>query len=135
MPSKSKSKKSSRKKSQNPLEPVFRKTPRSFRIGGSVLPKRDLGRFVRWPRYIRIQRQRKVLKQRLKTPPAINQFSVTLDKNQATEAMKLFNKYRRSLPRIRRSASAPSAPRKPPLQCRRLELWPWCTLASTTSRP
>lgn len=56
--------------------------------------KRDLGRFVRWPKYIRIQRQRKVLKQRLKTPPAINQFNTTLDKNQAIETMKLFNKYR-----------------------------------------
>lgn len=99
MPSKSKSSSSkkassSRKKSANPLEPVFKKNPRSFRIGGSIMPKRDLGRFVRWPKYIRIQRQRKVLKERLKTPPAINQFSVTLDKNQATEAMKLFNKYR-----------------------------------------
>ncbi|KAI3878235.1 hypothetical protein MKX03_005064 [Papaver bracteatum] len=31
--------------------------------------------------YIRIQRQRRILKQRLKVPPALNQFTKTLDKN------------------------------------------------------
>ena len=44
-------------------------------------PKRDLTRFVRWPKYIRLQRQRKILYQRLKVPPAINQFTQTLDKH------------------------------------------------------
>lgn len=55
---------------------------------------RDLSRFVKWPRYVRIQRQRKILYQRLKVPPAINQFSKALDKNQATELFKLLAKYR-----------------------------------------
>ncbi|CAM9805765.1 unnamed protein product, partial [Phaeothamnion confervicola] len=54
---------------------------------------RDLSRFVKWPRYIRIQRQRKILCQRLKVPPSINQFATTLDKNQATELFKLMAKY------------------------------------------
>lgn len=79
------------------MEHIFKKTPKNFRIGGDVLPqKRDVGRFVRWPRYIRIQRQKKVLLQRLKTPPAIHQFSseFCLDKNQATELFRLLNKYR-----------------------------------------
>lgn len=49
---------------------------------------------MRWPRYVRIQRQKKILLQRLKVPPAINQFSHTLDKNQATEVFRLFYKYR-----------------------------------------
>jgi large subunit ribosomal protein L7Ae len=40
--------------------PLFKKDPKSFRIGGDIRVKRDLGRFVRWPKYIRIQRQRKV---------------------------------------------------------------------------
>lgn len=44
-------------------------------------PPRDLTRFVRWPKYIRLQRQRQVLYQRLKVPPAINQFTQTLDKH------------------------------------------------------
>jgi len=55
---------------------------------------RDLSRFVKWPRYVRIQRQRKILYQRLSIPPAINQFGFTLQKNQATELFKLLSKYR-----------------------------------------
>lgn len=49
---------------------------------------------VKWPRYIRIQRQRKILYQRLKVPPSINQFSKTLDKNVATDLFKMLLKYR-----------------------------------------
>ncbi|CAM9796363.1 unnamed protein product, partial [Laminaria digitata] len=56
-------------------------------------PKVDLSRVVKWPRYIRLQRQRKILVQRLKVPPSINQFSKTLDKNQATELLKVLMKY------------------------------------------
>lgn len=48
---------------------------------------------MRWPRYVRLQRQKKILLQRLKVPPAINQFSRTLDKNQASELFKLLVKY------------------------------------------
>lgn len=50
-------------------------------------------RYVKWPAYVRLQRQRAVLKRRLKVPPAINQFSQTLDKNTASQLFKLFNKY------------------------------------------
>ena len=48
-------------------------------IGGDIQPKRDLGRFVRWPKYIKLQRQKRILYQRLKVPPSINQFTQTLD--------------------------------------------------------
>lgn len=76
--------------------PLFQKNPKSFRIGGDVRPKKDLGRFVRWPKYIRIQRQRKILHERLKVPPAINQFKEgVLAKNEAVELFKLLNNYRR----------------------------------------
>ena len=61
---------------------LFEKNPRNFRIGGDIQPKRDLTRFVKWPKYIRIQRQKRILLTRLKVPPAINQFSKTIDKNQ-----------------------------------------------------
>jgi len=74
--------------------PLFEKRTRNFGIGGNILPPRDLSRFVRWPRYIRLQRQRRVLYSRLKVPPAINQFTRTLDKNTATELFKLLHKYR-----------------------------------------
>ncbi|CAI5723982.1 unnamed protein product [Peronospora destructor] len=73
--------------------PLFVSTPKNFRKGGDIQPKRDLSRFVRWPRYIRLQRQRKVLYQRLKVPPSINQFSNTLEKNVATDLFKLLLKY------------------------------------------
>jgi large subunit ribosomal protein L7Ae len=43
---------------------------------------------------VRIQRQKKILLQRLKIPPAINQFTKTLDKNQAAELFKLLGKYK-----------------------------------------
>ncbi|QSL66986.1 hypothetical protein MERGE_001373 [Pneumocystis wakefieldiae] len=78
-------------KSKNPL---FEKKPKNFSIGQDIQPKRDLTRFVKWPRYVQIQRQRRILSMRLKVPPAIYQFSSTLDKNVALELFKLLNKYR-----------------------------------------
>ncbi|RLN33252.1 hypothetical protein C2845_PM03G35130 [Panicum miliaceum] len=61
--------------------PLFEKRPKQFGIGGALPPKKDLHRFVKWPKVVRIQRQRRILKQRLKVPPALNQFTGTLDKN------------------------------------------------------
>lgn len=52
-----------------------------------------MSRYVRWPKYVRLQRQKKILVQRLKVPPAIQQFKKTLDKNQASELFKLLVKY------------------------------------------
>ena len=49
---------------------------------------------MKWPEYIRLQRQKKILSLRLKVPPALSQFQNTLDKNTAAQALKLFNKYR-----------------------------------------
>jgi len=81
-------------KAATQANPLFPARPKSFRIGGDVRPNgRDLSRFVRWPRYVRIQRQKKILLQRLKVPPALNQFTKTLDKNQAAELFKLLVKY------------------------------------------
>lgn len=51
-----------------------------FPKGQNVQPKRDLSRFVRWPKYIRVQRHKAILQKRLKIPPPINQFSQALDK-------------------------------------------------------
>jgi len=73
---------------------VGTKKPRNFTIGNDIQPKRDLTRFVKWPRYILMQRQRRVLQHRLKVPPSINQFTKTLDTNTAANLFKLLNKYR-----------------------------------------
>jgi len=60
-----------------------RPSPSCAGLGGAPPPKRDLHRFVKWPKYVRIQRQRRVLSMRLKVPPVLNQFVTrTLDKNQ-----------------------------------------------------
>lgn len=69
------------KQAQKVVDPLIQKKPRNFGIGQDIQPKRDLTRFVRWPRYIKVQRQRAVLYQRIKVPPPINQFrSQTLDR-------------------------------------------------------
>lgn len=62
--------------------------------GQNVQPKRDLSRFVRWPKYIRIQRHKAILQKRLKIPPPINQFSQALDKQTAVQLFKVLEKYR-----------------------------------------
>jgi len=74
--------------------PAFEKRPKNFGIGGDIQPPRDLTRFVRWPKYIRLQRQRQVLLQRLKVPPAVNQFSHCLNKSDAKTLFTLLDKYR-----------------------------------------
>ncbi|EAR83924.2 60S ribosomal L7Ae-like protein (macronuclear) [Tetrahymena thermophila SB210] len=81
------------KKAEKKKNPLFQAKPRSFRVGGDIQPKRDLTRFVRWPRYITLQRQKRVLLQRLKVPPQIHQFTKTLDKNQSSNLFKLLASY------------------------------------------
>merc|ERR1712185_427154 len=67
------------------------KKPRTFSIGGAILPKRDLTRFVKWPKYVRLQRSKMTLMKRIKIPPAINQFAETLDKRHAGTLFRLLN--------------------------------------------
>merc|ERR1719243_391620 len=67
------------------------KKPRTFSIGGDIMPKRDLTRFVKWPKYVRLQRSKMTLLKRIKIPPAINQFSNTFDQRQASQVFRLLN--------------------------------------------
>lgn len=73
---------------------LFQRRPRNFSIGNAIQPKRDLGRFVRWPKYVRVQRQRQVLMKRLKVPPSINQFSMALDAATAKQLFAFLDKYK-----------------------------------------
>lgn len=98
-PKKGGSKKGGKVKSVAPAvkkaDPLFPSRPRSFGIGGAIRPAgRDLSRFVKWPKYVRIQRQRAVLYQRLKVPPSINQFTKAIGKNEAMTVFNLLAKYR-----------------------------------------
>jgi large subunit ribosomal protein L7Ae len=77
-----------------PKNPLIEKRAKNFGIGQDIQPKRNLSRMVKWPEYVRLQRQKKILNMRLKVPPAIAQFQQVLDKNTAAQALKLLNKYR-----------------------------------------
>jgi len=81
------------KKKKAVKSPLFEKTPRNYRLGGDIQPKRDLSRFVKWPKYVRLQRMKRIMLMRLKVPPSIHQFNATIDKNQAAALLKLCKKY------------------------------------------
>ncbi|KAK4746665.1 hypothetical protein SAY87_025702 [Trapa incisa] len=83
-----------KKKQEKVTNPLFEKRPKQFGIGGALPPKRDLTRFVKFPKNVQIQRKKRILRQRLKVPPALNQFTKTLDKNLATNLFKMLLKYR-----------------------------------------
>merc|ERR1711951_316994 len=44
-----------KKVEKKPVNPLFEKRPKNFGIGQDIQPKRDLTRFVKWPRYIPLQ--------------------------------------------------------------------------------
>jgi len=73
---------------------LFEKKPRNFGIGQDIPPKRDVTRFVRWPKYVVLQRQKRVLERRLKVPPTLNQFRKTLDTHTKNELFKFAARYR-----------------------------------------
>ncbi|ELW72024.1 60S ribosomal protein L7a [Tupaia chinensis] len=76
------------------VNPPFEKRPKNFGTGQDIQPERDLTRFVKWPRYIWLQRQRAILYKRLKGRPAINQFPQALECQAATPLLKLTHEHR-----------------------------------------
>jgi large subunit ribosomal protein L7Ae len=99
--------------------PLYEKRTRTYGLGGAPAPKTDLHRFVKWPKYVRLQRQKRVLSMRLKVPPQVNQFMTkTLDKNQAETLFKLLLKYRpedkkQKKDRLKAEAEARAAGKEP----------------------
>lgn len=111
------------------VDPMIVKRPKNFGIGGTVQPKRDLTRFVKWPRYIKVQRQEAVLYKRLKIPPAINQFRATsnFSKQSVTQLFKLLHSYRPESAdakkiRLRKLATAKATGQKVPIASRPTQL-------------
>jgi len=84
------SKKKGKEVKKNPL---FEKRSRNFRIGQDIQPKRDVTRFVKWPKYIQLQRKKRILLQRVKVPPCLAQFNNGIDKNMATKLLAFLKKY------------------------------------------
>ena len=54
----------------------------------------DTTSVVRFPQYVKIQRQRRILMKRLKVPPPVNHFNHTLNKQNALQIFKFLEKYK-----------------------------------------
>ena len=80
-------------KKLNEKSPLAQPNKKNFRLGNAIRPRIVKSRFVKWPRYVQIQRQKRILLKRLKCPPSIAQFFTTLDKSTTNQAMKLLKKY------------------------------------------
>jgi len=93
---KGKEKAESKKKREEFSSYMFRFKKPSRKIGrGGVMPKtKALGRLIRWPKYVKLQRQQKVLLQRLKIPPSLNIFNAPIGRLRARAMLRLFRKYR-----------------------------------------
>ncbi|KAF3812577.1 hypothetical protein GH733_019379 [Mirounga leonina] len=83
-----------KRKTKKAVNPLSEKRPKNFGIGQDIQPKGDLTRFVKWPHYVQLQRQRAILYKCLKVPPAINQFTQALDRQTAAQLLKLAHKNR-----------------------------------------
>lgn len=74
---------------------LFESRPKNFSIGQDLPPrKRDLSRYVKWPAYVKRQRQKRVLLKRLRVPPAVNQFRSTVDRHLKKELFKFALRYK-----------------------------------------
>ncbi|XP_049850797.1 60S ribosomal protein L7a-like [Schistocerca gregaria] len=103
-PSSSQVKKIAGKKSQvNFSDTLFYRPKKVSTVGIRVPRQRDLTHFVRWPRYIRIQRQRNILMKRMKVPPAINQFTQTLPKSAAVTLFRVLDHHGHETPQAKRA--------------------------------
>lgn len=109
---------------------LFVAKPKNLSIGGDLIPAGylDLTRFVKWPKYVRLQRQKRILLKRLRVPPAINQFTRAAAKPLASRVIKFLQNYRpedkaAKKTRLREAAeakakegAAPAAAKKAPLR-------------------
>lgn len=84
-----------KKRQKSDYAPLFHTTSHNYGVGNDLPPKqRDLRRYVRWPKYIQLQRHKRVLLKRLRVPPSINQFRYTVDRHLKKEIFRLALRYR-----------------------------------------
>ena len=84
---------SSAKKVKMAKHPLAQPNPKNLRLGNAVRPAIVKSRFVRFPRYVQLQRQKRILMKRLKTPQSIAQFFEPLDKDNTNKICKILEKY------------------------------------------
>ncbi|TNJ30284.1 Ribosomal protein L7a [Giardia muris] len=89
-----------------------KKAARRQHHGRSKVPDFDLTPLVKWPKQVRIQRQKAVLKERLKVPPVINQFYNPVSKNLTHEILNFARKYSPETPEARKNRLAEAAKAK-----------------------
>jgi len=82
---------------------LLKKQSKLFGLGGDLPPRRDVRRFVKWPRYIRVQRRRRILYQSIKVPSIISQLSRPLDKNTNHALFCLLHRYSKETKTIRKA--------------------------------
>ena len=73
--------------------PLCQPAPKNFNFGNDVRPRIVKSRFVKFPRYVQLQRQKRILMKRLKCPPALAQFFDPLDKDTTKKVYKILEKY------------------------------------------
>ena len=73
--------------------PLCQPNPKNFRFGNDVRPRIVKSRFVKFPRYVQLQRQKRILMKRLKCPPALAQFFDPLDKDTSRKVYKALERY------------------------------------------
>jgi large subunit ribosomal protein L7Ae len=73
--------------------PLSQPAAKNFRHGNDIRPRIVKSRFVKFPRYVQLQRQKRILMKRLKCPPALAQFFDPLDKDQFKKIFKILEKY------------------------------------------
>ena len=76
--------------------PLCQPNPKNFRFGNDVRPRIVKSRFVKFPRYVQLQRQKRILMKRLKCPPALAQFFDPLDKDTCKKVYKTRKRSKRT---------------------------------------
>ena len=54
--------------------PLAQPAKKNFRLGNAIRPRIVKSRFVKFPRYVQLQRQKRILLKRLRCPPSMAQF-------------------------------------------------------------
>ena len=82
-----------KKKVMTSKHPLSQPAPKNFKFGNDVRPRIVKSRFVKFPRYVQLQRQKRILMRRLKVPPALAQFYDPLDKDTCKKVYKILESY------------------------------------------
>jgi len=88
---------------KKPTNPLIESRPRKYGIGQSIQPKRDLSHFMKWPKYVTLQRKHAIMRKRIKMPPPINQFRSTLDRDNTKTVLEFLRKHKGPSPKEKRA--------------------------------